>query len=166
MIGNFKPKRSKRVTCSPDQQMKLFFNQIKESYFLVCKDGKKSDHLSYHLHLMSKGKLILSFACTFPLILACHRLTLMKVFLRHVSCFLGFLPRQGSTCQLITLSTPSKMENNHSDPSMLEENSIPLTVPVIRHVQSHPSMASSPPGPGSRSLGSLNKDLMSHGKQQ
>ena len=61
----------------------------------------------------------------------------------------------------------------NSDPSKISvENTetIPLTA-TLRHVQSHPSMAHSPPGPGSRSLGSLNKDIIvpqtivSHGKQ-
>ena len=67
------------------------------------------------------------------------------------------------------LVKPSKMETNHSDPSITDENSgIPLTVTTtIRHVQSHPSMAPSPTGPGStRSLGNLNKDIMSHGKNK
>ena len=59
-------------------------------------------------------------------------------------------------------SDSSKIDNEQSE-------TIPLTA-TIRHVQSHPSMAHSPPGPGSRSLGSLNKDIImpqtivSHGK--
>ena len=46
------------------------------------------------------------------------------------------------------------MENNLED-SLSQKEALLTKQNKIRHVQSHPSMATLPPGPGSRSLGSI-----------